>query len=139
MMTLIGTLLGFLGAAFPEIMKMYRDRSDKAHELAILDRQIESQKQGHQQRLEAIERLTDAGEMQTLYKTFHSGISWVDGLNASVRPMLAYAFFALYAYVKITQAIHTPWRLWDAEDQAIFASIMSFYFGHRAMRHFRKR
>ncbi len=139
MMTLIGTLLGFLGAAFPEIMKLYRDRSDKAHELAIMDRQMEMQKQGHAQRLEAIERITDAAEMQTLYRTFHSGVSWVDALNATVRPVLAYAFFALYAYVKITQAIHTPWRLWDEEDQAIFASIMSFYFGHRAMRHFRKR
>lgn len=138
MMTLIGTLLGFLGPAFPEIMKFYRDRSDKSHELAIMDRQMEIQKQGHVQRLEAIERITDAAEMQTLYKTFHSGVSWVDALNATVRPVLAYAFFALYAYVKITQAIHTPWRLWDEEDQAIFASIMSFYFGHRAMRHFRK-
>jgi hypothetical protein len=138
MMTIIGTLLGFLGAAFPEIMKMYRDRADKSHELAIMDRQLQMQREGREERLGAIDRQAAGLEMQALYKTFYSGVSWVDGLNATVRPVLAYAFFALYAYIKVNQAIHTPWKLWDEEDQAIFASIMSFYFGHRAMRHFRK-
>lgn len=139
MMTLIGTLLGFLGAAFPEVMKMFRDKADKAHELAVLDRQMDMQRAGHSQQLEAIGIVSDSSEMQALYKTYRSGVYWVDALNGTVRPVLAYGFFFLYAYVKMMQASHTPWKLWDEEDQAIFASIMSFYFGHRAMRHFRRR
>lgn len=138
MMTLLGALLGFLGAAFPEVMKMFRDRSDKVHELAILDRQMELQKIGYAQQLQAVDRMADVTEMQILHQNFASGVLWVDTLNGTVRPILAYAFFGLYAYIKIFQAIHTPWALWSEEDQAIFASIMSFYFGHRAMRQIRK-
>jgi len=36
--------------------------------------------------------------------------------------------------VKVMQfSADLPWLLWTAEDQAIFAGIISFYFGQRAM------
>jgi len=55
-------------------------------------------------------------------------------LNGTVRPVIAYSFFALYASVKAIQfSANLPWLLWTAEDQAIFAGIISFYFGQRAM------
>lgn len=138
MMTLLGALLGFFGAAFPELMKLFREKSDKVHELAIMDRQMEMQKAGYAQKLEAIDRLSDVAEMKILHQGVATGLFWVDALNGTVRPVLAYGFFLLYAYIKVTQAIHTPWALWGEEDQAIFASIMSFYFGHRAMRYLRR-
>lgn len=138
MVTFFGALLGFLGAAFPEAMKIYRDQMDKRHELEILDRQMEQQRQGHLHRLEAIGAEADIAESKAIYKTYHTGIHWVDALNGTVRPMLAYAFFLLYAYVKITQAIHTPWLLWDEDDKAIFAGIISFYYGQRAMQKYWK-
>ncbi|MBY0354714.1 MAG: hypothetical protein K2Q12_03170 [Rickettsiales bacterium] len=55
--------------------------------------------------------------------------------------MLAYSFFALYAATKCLQwgllDMHSPlpWQvqaLWGEEDQAIFAGIISFYYGQRA-------
>ncbi len=50
------------------------------------------------------------------------------------RPVIAYSFFILYALVKVMQfSADMPWLLWTAEDQAIFAGIISFYFGQRAM------
>ena len=61
-----------------------------------------------------------------------------------MRPVLAYAFFLLYASVKWLQlsilnfdldaAAHI---LWSGEDQAIFSGIISFYFGQRAFRKMR--
>lgn len=134
MITLLGSLLGFLGAAFPEFLKLFRDHADRAHELAILDRQMELQKLGFSQRLEEIGIKADIGESVALYKTYYSGIRWVDALNATVRPVLAYAFFLLYGLVKLHQMAALPWLLWTEEDQAIFAGIISFYFGQRAMR-----
>ena len=46
MITLIGSLLGFLTSAFPDLLKVYKDRSDRLHELAIMDRQMEMMRAG---------------------------------------------------------------------------------------------
>ena len=54
MLTLLGSLLGFLSSTFPEFLKLFRDSQDRKHELAILDRQMEQQRLGHSQRLEEI-------------------------------------------------------------------------------------
>jgi hypothetical protein len=65
-----------------------------------------------------------------------------------VRPVLAYAFFFLYAVVKFMQlnAITTNAPLysfldilWTEDDQAIFAGIISFYYGQRAVSQLRGR
>ena len=148
MITLLGSLLGFLGAAFPEFLKLFRDRADRRHELEILDRQIDLQKQGFAQRLEEIRVSADVAESRAIYKTYYTGIRWVDALNGTERPVLAYAFFVLYAGVKCAQMFTflsgeaLPWLtlanvLWTEDDAAIFAGIISFYFGSRAMRRVR--
>lgn len=142
MMTLLGSLLGFVSAAFPDLLKLWRDRADRQHELTILRLQIEQQQQGHTNRLEEINVQADIAESKALYKTYYSGIKWVDALNGTVRPVLAYAFFLLYFTIKCMQFAMVdlggplPWHmdmLWSVEDQAIFAGIISFYFGQRAM------
>ncbi len=53
MLTLLGSLLGLIGSAFPELIKLFRDTQDRKHELAVLDRQMEVQKLGQSQRLGA--------------------------------------------------------------------------------------
>ena len=142
MITLFGALIGFLGSLAPDLLKLLRDHTDRKHELTILRLQMEQQQQGHQQRLEEIHVEADIAESKALYKTFYSGIKWVDALNGTVRPVLAYAFFLLYFTIKCMQfamvdlAGPLPWHmqmLWSVEDQAIFAGIISFYFGQRAM------
>ncbi len=76
----------------------------------------------------------DIAESRALYKTYNTGIKWVDVLNGTVRPVIAYSFFILYAVIKAMQfSADLPWLLWTVEDQAIFAGIISFYFGQRAM------
>lgn len=142
MITLLGSLVGFISAAFPDLLKLFRDHQDRKHELTILRLQMEQQAQGHQQRLEEIHVEADIAESRALYKTYYSGIKWVDALNGTVRPVLAYAFFLLYFTIKCMQfamvdlASPLPWHmemLWSVEDQATFAGIISFYFGQRAM------
>jgi hypothetical protein len=134
MITLLGSLLGFFGAAFPDFLKLFKEKADRKHELAILQLQLEQQKQGHSNRLEEIYVEADIAESKALYKTYNTGIRWVDALNGTVRPVVAYCFFLLYASVKIMHfSADLPWLLWTEEDQAIFAGIISFYFGQRAM------
>ncbi len=134
MITLIGSLIGFISAAFPDLLKLFRDAQDRKHELRILEMQMEQQRQGHAQRLEEVGIQADIAESKALYKTYNTGIRWVDALNGTVRPVIAYSFFILYASVKVMQfSADLPWLLWNEEDQAIFAGIISFYFGQRAM------
>lgn len=141
MMTLIASFLGLLTSAFPDVLKMFRDAQDRKHELTILQMQMQQQAQGHSERLEEINVQADIAEMNSLANRVpvKTGVLWVDALNGTVRPVITYAFFLLYAYIKVQQAIHTPWMLWAEEDQAIFAAIISFYFGQRAMSKVRAR
>jgi hypothetical protein len=134
MLTILASLLGFLGSAFPEFIKIWKDKSDKKHELMLLQMQMEHQKQGYTERLAEINANADIAESAAIYKTYLTNITWVDALNGTVRPVIAYSFFLLYAGVKILQYnANMPWLLWTEEDQAIFAGIISFYYGQRAM------
>lgn len=149
MITLLGALLGFLGSAFPEFLKIYKDKKDREHELILLDMQMKQQREGFSQRLEEIGVQADIAESAALYKTYTTGISWVDALNGTVRPVIAYAFFVLYATVKFISYAALPdvgvpfvvvyATLWTQDDAAIFAGIISFYFGQRAMGKLRQR
>ena len=146
MLTLLGSLLGFISSAFPDLLRLWQDHQDRKHELAILDRQMEQMRLGHTQRLEEIAVEADIAESKALYRhdSKPSGIKWVDGLRASVRPVITYAFFLLFTAVKLSAlyilmadeglafAIALP-RIWDPETQALFASVMSFWFGQRAL------
>lgn len=154
MLAILASLVGFLSSAFPEVLKYFQDGKDKAHELDIMDKQIEMQKAGFTQRLEEINASADIEEAKTLYSTYTTGIHWVDTLNGTVRPILAYAFFLLYAGIKVLvmsfmlkngipfigPTPDLPWLfkvnplIWSDEDMAIFIGIISFYFGSRAMK-----
>jgi len=142
MMTLLATLLGFISSTFPDLLKLWKDGADRKHELEILKLQLEQQRQGHVNRLEEIQIVADGVEARALYKTYSIGIKWVDALNGTVRPVLAYSFFLLYAAVKYAQIsillgyvdiLEAFPLIWQDEDQTIFAGIISFYFGQRAM------
>jgi hypothetical protein len=144
MITLLGSLLGFISSTFPSLLKLWQDKSDKQHEITLLKMQMEQQAQGHTERLDEINAQADISESAALYKTYTTGIDWVDALNGTVRPVIAYAFFILYALVKllsyaaVAHSNAVPFvvlhdTLWTEDDAAIFAGIISFYFGQRAM------
>ena len=150
MLTLLGSALGFLSSLFPDLLKLFREHQDRKHELAVMDRQMEMQRAGHQQRLEEINVQADIAESQALYRSLRpTGVRWVDALAGSVRPIITYAFFALFAAVKgsalylliaiegvlLAQALP---QIWDPETQALFAAVMSFWFGARSLAKFRK-
>ena len=149
MITLLGSLLGFISSTFPSLLKMWQDSSDKQHEITLLKMQMDQQIQGQHARLEEINAQADIAESDAIYKTYTTGISWVDALNGSVRPVIAYAFFVLYAlmkllsYAAVSNSTAEPFvvlhdTLWTEDDAAIFAGIISFYFGQRAMSKLRK-
>lgn len=142
MVTLLASIVGFISSVIPELFKITSDKQDKKHEIQIMDRQIAMADKKISAKLEAVSSIADIEESKAIYKTFYSKIYFIDALNASVRPVLAYAFFILYATVKYFQfqIINTISDLqiilstiWTEDDQAIFAGIISFYFGQRTI------
>ncbi|GAB4167837.1 MAG: hypothetical protein Tsb006_6710 [Rickettsiaceae bacterium] len=147
MITLLASIAGFISSIVPEIIKYFKDINDKKHELNILDKQIEYNKTSASKTLEEIYISRDVLEQASLYTTYKTDIKWIDMLNGSVRPVLAYSFFLMYMCVKYLQykAISTSAHIieyidviWNVDDQAIFAGIISFYYGQRTFRRFWK-
>ena len=145
MITLLGSLLGFLVSIFPEVMKYFHKKKDLSHELAVLDRQLDSMREGHFMRTQEISlRGAHAEQVALLRSARPSRVKWIEGLSSSVRPVLTYAFFFLYATVKVAQVIVLKdmggtWTgsfltVWGVEDETLFAAVLSFWFGSRAMR-----
>ncbi len=146
MLTLLGSFLGFLTSLAPEILKYFQDARDKQHELTVMEMQMRMALEGHRHKLEDISIQADIAESGALNERVTPiGIRWIDALRGSVRPVITYLFFLLYAGVKLATIeqlglealIDRPWLFWTAEDQAIFAAIISFWFGARHVRKYR--
>jgi hypothetical protein len=153
MMAILGSLLGLFGAAVPEIFKIFQDKRDKRFEIEMLEAQARNAEKLREydaklfaSQAEAnyfVEEQKRIGQQQSNDKT---GIRWVDALNAIVRPVLALGFLALFSFIKICIVLNTdiliivsdPSLVWNDEDSAIFAAIVSFYFGSRTLEKFRK-
>ena len=147
MLTLLGSLLGFIGSMVPDVLKFFHVKGDRAHELQIMDRQMEMMKLRHGHTLDEIRTQADITEMKELYHYPRPiGIAWVDTLSCTVRPLLTYGFFLLYLGVKsielvglwgllpFAEWVHALSVIWHEEDQALFAAVMSFWFGQRALK-----
>lgn len=145
--SLITTLLGAFFSWVPDLMKFFQDKRDKAHEIEMLrlqaDIDAERRKTENSFRLQELEARADIAEMHELAgRVPETNVAWVTALNALVRPVISLSFFSLYAACKASYvygALHgelLPWQslasvLWTLEDQALFGSIMGFYFGGR--------
>lgn len=150
MIALLSALMGFLAPALPHLLGLFQDKQDKKHELALAQLQMQAASQQHTAKLAEIELQADIADSKAVGARVQQslvGVSWVDAWNGTVRPFYAYAFFIMYATVKIAQyslllTPTLPWQepltysaalvaIWGQEDMALFASIVCFYFGNR--------
>jgi len=146
MLTLLGSLLGFGTSFLPKVMDFFQDRQDKAHELNMMDKQLEAQKVLHSQKIDLAHVEADIREIEALHKeqaqTVSKGPQWLAALSGSVRPIITYAFFGLFCFVEwsiITGLLQAGATLndavqmaWTEEVQGLFASVICFWFGNRS-------
>jgi hypothetical protein len=97
-------------------------------------------------KIKELDAQADIVESQSIYShdsNLDSG-KFVNALRGSVRPIITYAFFILFATVKgVTLYTMVSQEgvdlaaglvaVWDSETQAIFSAIIAFWFGNRAM------
>ena len=149
MLSLLGTLLGFGTSFLPKVMDYFQDRSDKKHELQVMEVQIRQQKELAIQKLEMVNVEADIREVEALQKSMQpTGVKWIDGLRGSVRPVITYSFFMLFVFVEVSAYLSLTAQgvsgldavdaVWDEDTKALFAAVIAFWFGGRAINRARK-
>lgn len=141
--TLLGGLMGGIFRLVPEVLKFFDRNNERKHELAMMDKTLEVEKVQGETRIALQQEVTygkglDALSMAVEAQGKQTGIKFVDALSALVRPLVTYWFMGIYMAVKITGIYLTirvtgDWSkafatAWDANDMAIFAGILNFWF-----------
>ena len=123
MLTLLGSLLGFGSSLLPKVFEFFQERADRAHELAIIDRQMEQMKLGSALKIEEINAKADIAETKSIYKHDASikPATWVDKLRGSVRPIVTYLL--LLTFIGIQAAGF--YMLVNVEGAAVYEAIMA--------------
>jgi hypothetical protein len=150
MLALLGSLLGFVGSIIPEFFKIHQDGKDKAHELKLLELQMQQQSKNNSDKLEEIHVQSWATEGVALQQSYRRELDFSGAYAASVRPTVTYLFVVAFIVFKAC-AIYAlmlpalPWQnamnfvqayqvVWGEEEAALFAGIISFWFGSRSLR-----
>jgi hypothetical protein len=144
MMTLLGSLLGFGTSFLPEILNYFKASQDHKHKLERMKVEMDMMTKRNELKLNIIDKQAEIKETEGLYKhdSMDSG-GFVNALRGSVRPVITYCFFALFVAVQTVVILRVMaeggnWTdavplMWTAETQGLFAAIMSFWFGNRAV------
>tara|TARA_R100001163_G_scaffold38947_1_gene29660 strand:- start:1846 stop:2325 length:480 start_codon:yes stop_codon:yes gene_type:complete len=146
MISLLGTLLGFGTSIIPEVLGYFKQRQANEQELRMLEAKAKYADKLSELKIKELDAQADISEAENIYKHDQSldAGPFVNGLRGSVRPVITYLFFALFAAVKGTLIYalianqNVEWTVaiqtaWDDDTAAIFSAIMAFWFGNRAM------
>lgn len=167
-LTILGLVGGLLSSFLPELLKWLNKKSDNAHEIEMFRLQMQGQEQMHRDRIEEINAQADIAEsvqlhapmqsfgIQMLDKMHDSGMSqwlmtplmylytFLDVLQAIVRPGITLAITGFYVFIKYAQynailAVQSDGgdyynavtNIWGENDLAIFVMVLSYWFGSR--------
>jgi hypothetical protein len=145
MISILGSLLGFGTSFVPKLLKSMDDRAERKHQLELMKMQADLQAKGVALDIKKLQAEADVAEAKGIYEHDKSldGGSFINAMRAAVRPVITYCFFGLFLAIKIAYLVTllrsgNDWTvalplLWDDETAALFAAIVSFWFGNRAV------
>lgn len=159
MLELLGSVLtGGIGGALlrlaPEVIGLFRGKSDNKHEYRMrqLDRDIA--KDGGAQKLREIDMRGQAdlankdmlAYITTLkHQAQRTGIRWVDAWNSAIRPGITTAYMLMWGFVKLTMGVGLlaaslgapetgsailagADAMWGPNDDMALSGLLSFWF-----------
>jgi hypothetical protein len=146
MISLLGTLMGFGTSIVPEILGYFKQKQANEQQLKMLEAKAKYADQISKLRVKELDAEAEIAETKGLYahdRSIDAG-GFINGLRGSVRPVITYMFFLMFASVKGTMIYamisnqNIDWTMavdtaWDDETAAIFSAIIAFWFGNRAM------
>ena len=153
MLAIISMIVGFVSSLAPDILRLFQDKRDKAHELALLEMQMQQAEKGHLYKMDEIGVQAYGDIIQSAHRSQDSMMDksskWVVDLTASVRGVITYLFMMAFIGFKIAAFFaainpNLPWQdsmsytqamlsVWGEEETAIFSGIVAFWFGDRSL------
>jgi hypothetical protein len=143
MIALLGSLLGFGTSFLPQVMGFFQAKQEHKNKLETMRLQGEMAAQGVQLELQVLDKKAEIEETKALYSYANASGGFTAALAGSVRPVITYLFFALFMATKIVIMVKVTeqggnWMdsvelMFDDETKALFAAIISFWFGNRAV------
>jgi hypothetical protein len=148
--TLLGGVFGGLLRLAPEVFKLFDKKNERAHELAMLNAEMEFARMKGEIALRQVDAAITVEEMGAIGKAFQeqsktaqAAGKFVAAISALVRPTITYAFVGAYFAVKVASYLIAldqggAWKevlvsLWNQDDAAILFMIISFWFVGRAI------
>ena len=110
MIELLSGAFGFVGAFLPEAVKIFRERQEKQHELALMELRLKHAEKEHGWKMEEINTQADIAEMQTLRTPQESfGVQVLDAAKGSGYPnWLVFPVFWLFALLDFISGLVRP-------------------------------
>jgi len=146
MITLLGSLLGFGTSFLPQVLGFFQQKQEHKNRLEEMKLRGELAAQGVNLELQVLDKRAEIEETKAIYGYANPTGGFGAGLAASVRPVITYLFFALFMASKAVVMIKVleqggDWMssvelMFDEETKALFAAIISFWFGKRAVSKF---
>jgi hypothetical protein len=149
MITLLGSLIGFGTSFLPEVLNYFKAGQEQKHKLQQMKLEFELMEKRNEMTLRLTDMKAEIQETKGLYK--HDAIdagSFINALRGSVRPVITYVFFGLFIAVKVTALMslmedgndlaESINLIWDDATSGLFAAIISFWFGGRAVSKYMK-
>jgi hypothetical protein len=144
-----GGLGGLLRLA-PEIMKGFDRKHERAHELAMMQVEIQIVEKRLEHEMRKVDAAMTMAEMDAISQavkeqgqTARAAGKFVAAISALVRPLVTYWFVVMFSAVKIvsmSMAISAGgyWQevlvqSWTADDMAMLMMILSFWFVGRTL------
>lgn len=139
-----GGLGGLLRLA-PEIMKGFDRKHERAHELAMMQIEIQIVEKRLEHEMRKVDAAMSIAEMDAISaavkeqgQTARAAGKFVAAISALVRPLVTYWYVFLYSAVKIVAmtmavAAGSDWKevlvnSWTPEDMSILSMILMFWF-----------
>ena len=151
MMTLLGSLLGFGTSFLPEVLNFFKKSQENKHELQKMQMEMELMAKRSELKIQELDKEAEIKETEGLYQLDNVDAGgFINALRGSVRPIITYAFFSLFVAIKVTALLSLMNQsgvslnmaldtIWDDQTAGLFAAIMSFWFGNRAVSKYYKK
>ena len=136
--------MGFGTSFLPEVLNYFKRGQEQKHELQRMQMEMELMTKKSELKISELDKEAEIKETEGLYK--HDNVDaggFINALRGSVRPIITYAFFGLFVAVQVVVMMKVineggNWQdaiplMWTPETQGLFAAIMSFWFGNRAV------
>ena len=133
-----------IGSAIPEVLKIFQKSQDNKLELDKIKLRIQHAKTLSELNLQIENIKADASETRALLRHDASGDQsrFIASLRGSVRPLITYFFFGVFAFVQIygaynLEVVEAIEFIWNENTQELFGAVIGFWFGNRSIEKWR--